>query len=90
MITPVVAARFPDLGEVLARLDPYAPDVPMSKWIKAAGDDESRACEIVQFLEETHLIKRDEAGVYQWYRSVHCPKKVIDEVRVCDLQEFCV
>lgn len=89
MITPETAKRFPDLADVVARIDKSNPDVPFAKWVEVAGSEEN-ARRIIAFLLENHLVTLGDDGIYRWYRAIHCGVPVIKEVRICELEEIIV
>jgi hypothetical protein len=86
MVTPETAQRFPDLADLVARLDRRHPDAPLARWVELAGS-ETRAREIVNFLATHHVIRLSEDGICRWYRSVHCGEEIVQEVRVCRIKE---
>ena len=92
MITPATAERFPELPDVVKAFNVPDPDATIDKWIEIVGA-EQRAKEILEFLMDNHVIAVDDDGVYHWYRSVHSGAEGepwVHEVRVCELEEYCV
>ena len=92
MITPETAKRFPDLDRVVHHFRVPDPDRKIDSWIAAAGS-RGRAQQILDFLMENHVVSRDSADVYHWYRAVHGGgpgEPWIGEVRVSDLEEHCI
>ena len=90
VITPQTAEQFPDLKDVIARLDPNAPDVALKTWIEIAGS-ETRGRQILDLLERHHIVERGDDGVYRWYRwVVREGLPIVGEVRVSDSFDHCV
>ena len=92
MVTPETAERLPELADVVKAFNVPDPDTTIERWIELAGS-EKRAREILDFLIENHVITADDAGVYHWYRSGHSGgegEPWIHELRVCELEEYCV
>ena len=89
MLTPEAAKKFPDLKNVVEKFDNEKPIVSFEEWIEAAGS-EKRAKEIIDFLVQNHIISLEKEGKYRWYRSIHCPKGIFREVRICELEEHCI
>ena len=89
MLTPPAAKDFPDLAEMIEKIDRRNPDLTFEQWIKIAGN-EKRAKEIIDFLTENNLVTLDKEGKYFWHRNVHCGDEIIKEVRICDLEEHSI
>ena len=74
----------PDLADVIAKLDPLAPDLSLGKWAILAGS-EARARKILNLLERHHIVERGDDGVYRWYRwNTREGHPVVGKVRVSD------
>ena len=89
MIPEETAERFADLGQIIEKLRQDGLDVPLEKWIDAAGTL-AKAQELIDFFMTNHIISLDDKGVYRWYRSVHCGEKIIKNVLVRDNDDICV
>ena len=85
-----MAERFPDLEGVIAALDPRAPDVTTDAWAKLAGSP-ARARELLDLLEQSHLLRCGDDGVVRWYRwVVRSDMPVIGKVRVVDNEDIAI
>jgi len=86
MLRPDIAESYPELFELVKKLDKDNPDISTCDFKELIGNDK-RADKILKFLRNNNIIRIDEDGICRWYRSVHC-KHVIREVRVCGIKEL--
>jgi hypothetical protein len=92
MVTPETAERFPELEKIVEHFRMPDPDAPLERWIEIVGN-EKRAREIVDFLVDHHILRKDDEGMLRWYRAVHSGgpgEPYIHGVRVCDVKEYCI
>ena len=92
MITPETAEHFPDLSEIVKHFDIPEPDTKIDQWVEAAGSEE-RAEEILDFLIESHIVIKDDDGVYHWHRGCLSGGEGegwIHDVDVCKIEEYTV
>ena len=84
LVTPHIAEKYPDLADVIAKLDPNQPDETLDVWTQHAGS-EQRAQELLDLLERHHMLQCAAEGVYRWYRWViKDGYPVIGEVRITE------
>jgi len=59
------------------------------EWLHAAGSEE-RARQIIEFLVDNQILRRDEEGTYRWYRAPSVGEEVISAIKISDLEEYYV
>ena len=88
-ISGPTAEEYPELKELTERIDDFNEDLTMGQLVDSLGG-QKRGRQIVDFLIANNILDQVSDGKYRWYRTVHCGPKVIEHVRVNDLEDYAI